>query len=168
MRKNYKLSQLEKMGKIKIKKKPTFVHSHSQAEYDEKIEELTSLLNQIKKIDIKVNQVQQRILNICIKKLCEVLKYYFNTYTYKQNLQKDRIFRKYIKELQNFKSKYFNTNKADQQLIDEVIDTLTQEFLSQREYIKQLEEEIKEEKINPYTEKIEILDNSLKRNNILE
>jgi hypothetical protein len=69
----------------------------------------------------------------------------------------------YIKELKNFKKKYLGTSKDSENLIDETIQNLIHDFVSQRNYIMELEKKIKSENITPFKDTIEILDNSIKK-----
>ncbi|TFG21081.1 MAG: hypothetical protein EU530_01210 [Promethearchaeota archaeon] len=162
--KNFKIIHLERLGKIRRNKVANFSHRYTQEEYESKLEEMHKDLTKIQKtLSDNLNHVQNQILGICIKKLEEVLYYYFNTRTSKQNLQKNRIFKKYITELRNFKKKYFGTNREVRDLIDETIENLVHQFINQRNYILELEEKIKNDNITPFVDTIEILDNSIKK-----
>ncbi|TFG18607.1 MAG: hypothetical protein EU530_08815 [Promethearchaeota archaeon] len=160
----YKIEQLEKYGKIKIKKVPNFNHKRSQEDYNKIIEETERELRQVQTmLNQKLNRVQNEILKICVNKILEVFRYYFDAFTWKENKQKNRLFKRYIRELKNFKKKYFGTGKNDRDLIDELMEKLIHRFLKQKREIIQLEEKLKSSKIAPFEDTIEIRDNKIRK-----
>jgi hypothetical protein len=161
---NYKIKQLEKLGKLQRKKVPNFTHKYTQEEYNSILQEikqkLTLIQNMLKE---KLNRVQNEILKICYKKILDVFRYYMNIRTWKINKQKNREFKKYIRELRNFKKKYFGTEMDERSLIDNTIDELVHKFIKQRNYIMEIEKKIRNNNISPFEDTIEILDNSIRR-----
>jgi vacuolar-type H+-ATPase subunit C/Vma6 len=160
----FTINQLEKLGKLQRIKVPNFAHKNTQEEYNSKLHEIEQNLSEIQeKLNRNLNRVQLEILKICKTKILEVFKYYLNTHTWKINKQKNRIFKKYIRELKNFKRKYFGTSKKQIDLIDVTIERIVHDFIAQRNYIMKLEKKIKSKKISPFEDEIEILDNSIRR-----
>jgi hypothetical protein len=162
--KDYQLKQLEALGKLQWKKVPNFTHIYTQDEYDLKLQKIEQKLLEIQKnLSSNLNRVQYEILKICNTKILEVFRYYMNIRTWKVNKQNNRIFKKYIRELKNFKRKYLGTNKNERDFIDSTIESMIHDFLSQRNYIMQLEKKIKSSNITPFENTIEILDNSIRK-----
>jgi hypothetical protein len=161
---NDKLELLERLGKVRRKKIPNFSHGFSQKEYENKLKRIENNLREIQSMLVpNINRVQGEILEICVNKILKVFNYYFNTHTWKENLQLNRDFKKYINELKNFKKKYFGTNEDERDKIDDSIEYLAKSFLSQRRNIINIEQEIKSKNIDPFKEIVEKLVKSKKK-----
>ena len=160
----YTIKQLERMGKLKRKKVPNFTHKYTQDEYNKILNEIKQNLSEIQnRIGGNLNIVQNEILKICKNKILEVFHYYLNIRTWKVHKQRNQVFKKYIRELRNFKRKYLGTKNDERDFIDEMIDKLLYEYFTQRNYIMQLEKKIKSKKITPFEDTIEISENSIKK-----
>jgi hypothetical protein len=163
---NDKITLLERLGKVRRKKIPNFSHGYSQKEYEIKLKRIEKNLTEIQiMLSPNLNRVQNEILKNCINKILDVFNYYFNSHTWKENLQLNRDFKKYINELKNFKKKYYGAKENERDKIDDIIEYLAKSFLSQRRNIINIEEEIKSKDIDPFDEIVEKLVGSKKKGN---
>lgn len=143
------------MGKIKVYKKPNFNHEKTQEEYNSALEVVSGNIDVIQKIlDKKMNVVRLRILNICVSNLKSAFQYYYNTYTYSRDPTEEKKFLRSIDELKSFMrgSQLEETNKT---VMDNKITWLNSEFIRQATYIQQVERQIRDNNIEPFTEIVE-------------
>jgi len=149
------LKHLEKLGKVKVYKKPNFNHEKTQDEYNSAIEEVVGNLNTIKNVFTKrINLVRQRILDICTTNLETAFKHYYNIFTYTRDPSEERQFTRAINELKNF-SRASGLDESNQKDTEEKIKWLNNEFSRQARYIQQVEKQIRDRNIEPFTDIVE-------------
>ncbi|MBN2157625.1 MAG: hypothetical protein JW776_16380 [Candidatus Lokiarchaeota archaeon] len=143
------------MGKVKIYKKPNFNHKFTQDEYDEALAQVNGNLTEIKDtLNKKVNIVRQRILNICIGNLEHAFKHYYNTFTYSRDPSEEKAFKRSIIELNSF-IRACPLDDSNKEETEKKITWLKNEFIKQTQYIQQVEKQIREKNIDPFTEIVE-------------
>ena len=121
------------MGKIRVYKKPNFTHNKTQEEYDSALIEVNDNINVIKGIlSKKMNMVRLRILDICVVNL--------------ENAFKLKSFMRAV-GLDDSKKKETETK----------IKWLNSQFIKQATYIQQIEKQIRDNNIDPFTEIVESL-----------
>jgi len=148
---------LVKMGKIKVYKKPNFSHEKTQEEYDTDLGEVTDNINTIKEIlSKKMNMVRLRILDICVKNLDDAFKLYYSTYTYSRDGTAEKNFTKSINELKSF-MRAAGLDEENNKQTEDKIQWLYSEFTKQASYIQQVEKQIRDNNIEPFTEIVESL-----------
>ncbi len=151
------MKHLEKMGKVRIYKKPNFDHKLTQDEYDKALEEVNGNLDTIQgTLNGKVNMVKQRILAICITTLGDSFKLYYNIFTYSRDHSIEKEFKKSIGELNGF-IRASRMDDAKKEETVEKINWLKNKFLKQTQYIQKVEKNIRENNIEPFTEIVENL-----------
>ncbi len=149
---------LEKMGKIKIYKKPNFSHEKTQEQYNSALEEVNANINQIKGIlSKKMNMVKLRILDICIGNLEKAFKAYYSIMTYSRDPSEERSFTKSINELKGF-MRAAGLDKENKQETETKIKWLSSEFTKQAKYLQEVvEKQIRENNIEPFSEIVETI-----------
>jgi 5'-deoxynucleotidase YfbR-like HD superfamily hydrolase len=148
---------LKKMGRIKVYKKPNFSHEKTQEEYNSDLGKIADDINAIKEIlSKKMNMVRLRILDICVKNLTNAFNQYYNTFTYSRDRSQEKKFTKAIDELNSF----VRAARLDEEINKETegkIKWLYSEFTKQASYIQQVEKQIRDNNIEPFTEIVESL-----------
>jgi 5'-deoxynucleotidase YfbR-like HD superfamily hydrolase len=148
---------LVKMGKIKVYKKPNFSHEKTQEQYDSDLSEVAENITAIKGVlSKKLNLVRLRILDICVKNLTNAFDQYYNTFTYSRDRSEEKKFTKAIDELKSF----VRQARLDESVNNETEDKikwLYSEFTKQASYIQQVEKQIRDNNIEPFTEIVESL-----------
>ncbi|TFG18856.1 MAG: hypothetical protein EU530_07925 [Promethearchaeota archaeon] len=148
---------LVKMGKIKVYKKPNFTHEKTQEEYDSALGEVSDNINSIKGIlSKKMNVVRLRILDICVVNLENAFKQYYHTYTYSRDGTAEKNFTKSIRELNSF-LRAAGLDASNNKDTESKIKWLNTEFIKQAKYIQQVERQIRDNNIEPFTEIVESL-----------
>ncbi|MHA1110979.1 MAG: hypothetical protein ACTSRE_07735 [Promethearchaeota archaeon] len=148
---------LVKMGKIRVYKKPNFSHEKTQEEYNTDLGEVTDYINTIKEIlSKKMNVVRLRILDICVKNLDNAFKQYYSIYTYSRDGTAEQNFTKSINELKSF-MRATGLDESNKKEIETKIKWLYSEFTRQANYIQQVEKQIRDNNIEPFTEIVESL-----------
>ena len=148
---------LVKMGKIKVYKKPNFSHEKTQEQYESDLSEVAENINAIKDVlSKKLNIVRLRILDICVKNLTNAFGQYYNTFTYSRDRSQEKKFTKAIDELNSFvrAARLDEENNKDTEV---KIKWLYSEFTKQAKYIQQVEKQIRDNNIEPFTEIVESL-----------
>ncbi len=143
------------MGKIKVYKKPNFTHNKTQEEYDSALIEVNDNINVIKGIlSKKMNMVRLRILDICVVNLENAFKYYYNTFTYSRDGTEEKNFTKSISELKSF-MRAAGLDDSNREVTETKIKWLSSQFTKQATYIQQVEKQIRDNNIEPFTEIVE-------------
>jgi uncharacterized protein (UPF0332 family) len=123
---------------------PNINHKLTQDDYDKTLHNIGQDLIQLRGIlEKKLTLSQQQLLGRHINKIYEVLTYYYNTDTLGPSFSKNLNFKKSSSEIQKFKRKYLKTNKKDKLLVDEILSRLQGYLAKQSDYIKKLNQEIK-------------------------
>ncbi|TFG18806.1 MAG: hypothetical protein EU530_08130 [Promethearchaeota archaeon] len=126
---------------------PNINHELTQDDYDTTIRKIGQDLIQLRGIlEKKLTMSQQQFLGIHINKIYDAFTYYYNTDTLGPSFSKNNTFKKSSSEIQKFKKKYLSKNKNDRLLVDEILSRLQQLLSKQSEYIKKINQEIKNEK----------------------
>jgi hypothetical protein len=148
---------LEKMGKIKVYKKPNFNHKNTQEEYNSALEQVAGNIESIKDIlSKKMNIVKLRILDICINNLEDAFKHYYNTFTYSRDPSTEKKFSRAINELKGF-MRAVRLEENNKEETETKINWLSSQFSRQAKYIMEIEKEIRDNNIEPFSEIVENL-----------